>query len=138
MAYEHCRETGASSAKLAKLFKVSVKTIHNWRHAHDDFLHRLTQGKDQYDCQVSEKALNKRVRGYRHVEITKELVEGEMKITKRVSKSVAPDVSAIKFHLTNRHGKRWPDKQKVEHSGQLTLTEIYGDISDKDGRIPGN
>lgn len=127
-AYIACAEGGFTDVKLAKLFKVSKSTVNNWKHDHPSFLDSIKRGRDQFDNDVVESCLLKRIKGYRYIETTKEPVKAinpvtgeiseELKVTKTVSKSVAPDVTGIIFFLKNRNPERWRDRQHLEHAGK--------------------
>lgn len=78
-----------------------------------------------------ENALLKRALGYKFDEVTKELGEvvdtetgkrvQKMIEVKRVTKEVAPDVTAQIFWLKNRKPVEWRDKRQLEHSGGLEV-----------------
>ena len=43
---------------------------------------------------------------------------GELRVTKKIRKQVAPDTGAAAFWLKNRKPDVWRDKQEVEHTGK--------------------
>ena len=81
----------------------------------------LKRGKEVVDLEV-ENTLLKRALGYDYYEETEELrfnnASGEYKmtVTKRVKKSVPPDVTALIFWLKNRMPDKWKDRQNIELS----------------------
>jgi hypothetical protein len=127
-AYVLCRDAGITHGQLAKAFGVSRQTINVWKHEHPEFSDKIKAGLDEFRTLEAEQCLAKRVKGFTYDEVTKEripiyekdkdgkrvLVGHEMVETKRVKKSVAPDVGAIAFTLKNRASDRWKDKREVE------------------------
>lgn len=69
-----------------------------------------------------EEALLKRALGYTYNEETYELVEGEMRLTKTVTKHVQPDVKAILSWLFNRMPNKWRAIQEPLESVQYVET----------------
>ncbi|MEA1923909.1 MAG: hypothetical protein U9N63_14805 [Pseudomonadota bacterium] len=113
-----CREGGFTSIKLAKLFSVSIAAIELWQRTYPDFIRAIKRGKDDFNVATAENCLKKRLEGYQYDEVTKELVKDEngktLQVTKVVTKSVAPDVTALIFFLKNRNRERWNDKKDVD------------------------
>ena len=117
-------ESNFSIAKLAKFFKVKKRqTIYNWMKKYPEFLDAIEHGKDNWNNQKIKKALARRAAGYRYTETTKERVvekdeNGDpvekLVVTKKVSKSKAPDVLAIKYWLLNRDPENWKDLKNVD------------------------
>ena len=78
----------------------------------------MRRGKDSHDVDIAEGRLKKRVKGYRYTEVTKEPDKhGNMVVVKKVTKTIMPDLGAIKFHLTNRQPRRWKNLQNSQVSG---------------------
>ncbi|MBC2712877.1 MAG: hypothetical protein HGJ94_18365 [Desulfosarcina sp.] len=148
MAFVACSEGGLTDVKLSNLFDVSKSTITRWKNEFPEFWASIKRGKDIFDCATAETCLLKRIKGYRYSEVTREpvpvykdtpvldedgiqfldedgnpvtkkvVVGVELAITKKVSKSVAPDVKAITFFLTNRNPDRWKMIKHVELTGK--------------------
>ncbi len=131
-AYEFCSDLAFTDVKLARLFDVSKATITNWKKAHPEFLASIKGGKDEYDSDKAERCLMKRVEGFRYTETTKELSpapnpktgEGQLIVTKKVRKQVAPDPTSMIFWLKNRNPGRWRDKRDIEVEGELNINLI--------------
>jgi hypothetical protein len=100
---------------------------------HPEFSDSINKGRDEYDSQVAEKALNKRIQGYRYTQTTQEevpvrdengkIISHEMRTVKKVRKYMQPSDTAIIFHLKNRRPERWSDTQKVEIPGLEQMAE---------------
>ena len=54
---------------------------------------------------------------------TKEILE------KKVTKQVSPDTTAQIFWLKNRRPDKWRDKQDIEHSGSMEVTNPVADLT---------
>lgn len=128
MAYVACRDGGFTDVKLAKLFDVSKSTINRWKYNYPEFWDSIKKGKDEFDVQVAEKSLLKRVKGFSYNETVKKsfpikdeegVITGyELRIVKKTRKHLAPDPTSIIFFLKNRNPARWRDKQQIEHTGK--------------------
>lgn len=134
VAEELCKEKGYTDKNLASHFKVSESTINKWKKGFSEFSESLKKGKDEFDSRVVEQSLLKRAIGYSYVETTRELQadSGEvfdedsessiqtLVVTKKVTKQVAPDVTAQIFWLKNRRPQRWSDVKEIEHRIEMT------------------
>lgn len=115
---------GLTDEQIAKNLGISKDTFYKYKTAYADFSDSLKRGKEVVDREV-ENALLKRALGYSYNEVTQELVEDEvtretkLKVTKVVTKEVAPDTTAQIFWLKNRKPAEWRDKKEVEHSGDI-------------------
>ncbi len=112
---------GATDKELADFFNVSLSTLNLWKIKHEEFSESLQRGKDIADLRV-EQALYSRAMGYSHEDVDIRVVEGKILETPLV-KHYPPDTTAAIFWLKNRQPEAWRDKQEVEHSGNLTLTD---------------
>ena len=137
-------ESGFSIVKLAKLFKVKDRqTIYDWMRAHEEFSCAIESGKDTWNNAKIKKALAQRAAGYRYTETTKERVvvgkddKGldveEMRVTKKVSKSMAPDVSAIKHWQNNKDSENFRDSKNIDITpkGKFGINWIMDDDEKK-------
>lgn len=93
----------------------------------------LKKGKEVVDIQV-ENALLKRALGYEFVEVTKELTDAGLLVTKEVTKQQAPDTTAAIFWLKNRKPNEWRDKTQTELSGGIKVSNPYEDLSTEELR----
>lgn len=118
---------GLTDLQIAHNLGISEDTFYNYKNKYTEFSEALKKGKEVIDFEV-ENALLKRALGYKYDEITKELVDGNMVETKRVTKEVQPDTTAQIFWLKNRKPKEWRDKKDVEMSGELK-TESENKVS---------
>lgn len=118
---------GLTDLQIAHNLGISEDTFYTYKNKYTEFSEALKKGKEVIDFEV-ENALLKRALGYKYDEITKELVDGVMVETKRVTKEVQPDTTAQIFWLKNRKPKEWRDKKDVEMSGELK-TESENKVS---------
>lgn len=123
---------GLSDEQIAHNIGITTTTLYDWKKKYPDFSEALARGKEVVDIEV-ENALLKRAKGYDFVEITSELIADKnarnkavMKVTKRVTRHVPPDVKAIVFWLTNRKPE-WRDKQEKELSGNIGINLVVDD-----------
>lgn len=141
-AYIACKEGGFTLPKLAKLFGVVTSTVSLWMKTHPTFLDAVRRGRDEFNIATAEESLIKRLKGYSYKETTKEAKSGtdesgnvttKLQTTKVVTKSVAPDTTALIFFLKNRDPGRWRDRQEVQHSGGVTIQRLmFGDDDGSD------
>ena len=94
----------------AEYIGVSSQTLWRWTKGCPDLGTALGVSKDVTNSKV-EQALLKRALGYEYDEITKELVEGQMRTTKVIRKHVSPDVKACLSWLFSRRPDRWRAQQ---------------------------
>lgn len=116
---------GLTDKQMADSLNITEQTINNWKSANTEFFESLKSIKAQSDVQVTE-SLFKRAIGYVYSETTQEVDhEGNLNISKIVTKQQAPDTTAQIFWLKNRQPDKWRDKQEIEHSGEMTVnTEL--------------
>ena len=105
---------GLTDEQIAGNAGINPATLYVWKQKYPEISEALKRGKEIVDRQV-ENALLKRALGYRYDEVT---LENGVE-TKRVTKEVAPDVTAQIFWLKNRKPEAWRDKQNVEVRGAV-------------------
>lgn len=123
---------GLSDEQIAHNIGITTTTLYDWKKKYPAFSEALARGKEVVDIEV-ENALLKRAKGYDYIETTSELIADKnsknkavMKVTKRVTRHVPPDVKAIVFWLTNRKPE-WRDKQEKELSGNIGINLVVDD-----------
>lgn len=123
---------GLSDEQIAHNVGITTSTLYEWKKKYPDFSEALARGKEVVDIEV-ENSLLKRAKGYDYIETTSELIADKnarnkavMKVTKRVTRHVPPDVKAIVFWLTNRKPE-WRDKQEKELSGNIGINLVVDD-----------
>lgn len=106
------RREGIPLEEIAlKYIGIGSTTLWRWTKESDDLQTALGISKDVTDGKV-EQALLKRALGYDYDEITTELVEGQMRVTKKIRKHVSPDVKACLSWLFSRRPDRWRAQQE--------------------------
>lgn len=122
---------GATDEDLADFFKVSIRTIANWKGQFDEFLQALKAGKDQADDRV-ERSLYQKAVGYTFDSEKVFQFQGHI-VRAETREHVPPDTTAMIFWLKNRRPDAWRDKKEVEHGVSDKLAEIWQLISDGKG-----
>lgn len=110
------KRNGISEEEIAKKLGIAYSTFNLYKKQKSELSEVLKKGAEIVDTEV-ENALLKRALGYSYDEITKELVNGELKVTKIVHKQVVADTTAQIFWLKNRASDKWRDK--VEFDGEV-------------------
>ena len=120
---------GLSNDPIAHNIGITAKTLCEWQNRFSEFRNAIKKGKEVVDREV-ENAMLKRALGYEYDEVTQEPVTDkdtgvtEMRVTKRVTKQIVPDVTAQIFWLKNRKPEEFRDKRDVELSGSVDLGSI--------------
>lgn len=120
---------GLSNEQIAHNMGITFQTLYKWQDKYSELREALKKGKEVVDREV-ENALLKRALGYEYDEVTQEPVTDkdtgitEMRVTKRVTKQIVPDVTAQIFWLKNRKPDEFRDKRDVELSGHVDLGSI--------------
>lgn len=131
---------GYRDEDIAKSLGITRPTLYNWKDKYPEFAEALRKGKAVVDAEVENKLLTNAM-GHVFWEETQELCEvidvetnkrkKEMVTTKRVLKYIKPDTTAQIFWLKNRKPGEWRDKQQIEHSGGIGVSELSY-MSDED------
>ena len=111
---------GLTDEQIAQNIGISRSTLNEWKKRFPDIKDTIKRGKEVVDRQV-ENALFKSAVGYEYTEITKELTDSGMKVTKRVTKQVAPNPTSAIFWLKNRKPNVWRDKKETQLSGEMSV-----------------
>lgn len=124
---------GYRDEDVAKALGISRPTLYNWRDKYPEFAEALRKGKAVVDAEVENKLLTNAM-GHVFWEETQELCDvrdeetkrlvKKMITTKRVLKYIKPDTTAQIFWLKNRKPHEWRDKQQIEHSGGIGVSEL--------------
>lgn len=105
---------GFDIVDLAKIFDVDRDTIYAWKATHKEFSDAVQKGRDEYDSEIAEACLRKRVTGFEAIEKTYEPdVDGVLQLVEEKKKQIAPDVAACFIWLKNRRPGRWRDRQEI-------------------------
>lgn len=120
---------GLSEEQIAHNMGIARFTLSEWKKKFPVLSDTIKKGKEVVDREV-ENAMLKRALGYEYDEVTQEPVTDkdtgvtEMRVTKRVTKQIVPDVTAQIFWLKNRKPEEFRDKRDVELSGHVDLGSI--------------
>lgn len=121
---------GLTNEQIAEHLGIGKTTFYKMIKEHSELSEHLKKGKEVIDYEV-ENALLKRALGYKYEEKTYESIYDEKlgmrieRLTKKVTKQVAPDTTALIFWLKNRKPKQWRDKVDIEgESNKETLQKL--------------
>ena len=128
---------GLTEEQIAHNMGIAVSTLGNWKKSHLEILEALKKGKEVVDIQV-ENALLKRALGYEFVEVTKELTETGLIVTKKVTKQQAPDTTAAIFWLKNRKPNEWRDNRETQISGNIGVRNPMQNLTEEELRRLAN
>lgn len=119
-------QAGLTLAQIAKNLDVSPRSVNYWAVKYPDFAAAMKVGRDVANREVVG-SLFKRANGYTYDEVTRERMPivdketGEVTYglveTKRVTKEVAADTTAMIFWLCNRMKEEWCHVNRVEFTG---------------------
>lgn len=127
---------GLTDEQIAENMGIGRSTLYEWKGRYTDIADALKEGKEVADRHV-ENALYKRALGYEYDETTQELGEdGELVVTKVVTKQERPDVVAQVFWLKNRKPQEWRKPGPLEEE-KLKLDKRIVDIREEDQRTRG-
>ncbi|WP_142959622.1 helix-turn-helix domain-containing protein [Enterococcus faecalis] len=124
---------GLVDKQIAQNVGVSERTFTDWKKRFSSISSALKRGKEVVDRQV-ENALFKSAVGYEYTEITKELTDSGMKVTKRVTKQMAPNPTSAIFWLKNRKPDEWRDKKETQVSGEMSVNNPFAGLSEEELR----
>lgn len=116
MAKEH-----ATEKEIAEALGIGASTLRKWKNEHQALAGALVVDYKKTNKEALG-AFYRRVTGYTYTETTRELVDGELKVTKEVDKTVPPDVSAGQFWLSNKMPEDFKNKQEI--SGNITTKKL--------------
>lgn len=114
-------QAGAIDVEVARHFRVSVATLSTWKLKYPEFLAALRVGKTIADSNV-EDSLYRAAMGYWQSEVELKVINGELKEIP-VERYYPPNTTAMIFWLKNRKSNSWSDKQEVQHTGTVELTD---------------
>lgn len=118
------RREGMSFNRIAnEQIGISDKTLAHWRESCSALEDALRASSDSVNAAV-ERTLLKRALGYDVVEETEELVEGQLRVTKRTVRHIPPDIKACLSWLYSRRPDRWRAQQEPLDSMQDELAKI--------------
>lgn len=119
--------------QIAKNIGIKRPTLYDWKNKYSDISDALKRGKEIVDRQL-ENALFKSATGYEYTEVTEELTENGMEITKKVTKQVAPNPTAAIFWLKNRKPDEWRDRKETQISGEMSVSNPFANLSEEELR----
>lgn len=107
---------GYTDAELGTFFRVTERTINNWKNQFPAFLHSINEGKDAADAEVAD-SLYRKATGQN---VMFEKIDSDGQIV-RLSKFIPGDVAAQRLWLLNRRALNWRDKVDVNAAVAATI-----------------
>jgi transposase-like protein len=114
------RREGAAIEDIANLIGISGTTFYRWQKASPELSKTLGMATNIVNGKV-ENALLKRALGYDDIDEVEELIEGELRVTRRVRRHVPPDVKACLEWLYSRRPDRWHRQQQPDSDEQKEI-----------------
>ena len=115
-------EAGATESEIADFFKVSARTIRNWKVRHVEFRAAIKVGKDAADDRVEYSMYNQAV-GYDH-DIEDVRIVGEKVLRYTVRQHIPPSFNAATFWLKNRRPDRWRDQRDLNMQAKVVNIDM--------------
>lgn len=119
---------GLTDEQIANNIGIKRQSLYDWKKKYPDISDALKKGKEVVDRAV-ENALLKKALGYKYTEVTRELVDSEMFVTKEVVKEVQPDTTAQIFWLKNRRPDLWRDRKDLEAKVDLSQQDPFKEMT---------
>ena len=117
---------GLTDEDIAHNIGINVATIYDWKKKHPEISEALNINKAVADI-IVENALFKKAVGCTVKETIKSTIKNPdgtvTETTTEKTRELPPDTTAGIFWLKNRKPKDWRDKQEVELSGNVGMTE---------------
>ena len=118
---------GHTDKQVCDALGISVATFIKFKACEVELFEATRINKGIADLTV-ENSLFKRANGFSFDETTQELRKGdkgkdELRITKVVTKTLPPETLAASLWLRNRQSDKWRDKQQVENTVKMEITD---------------
>ena len=113
---ERLAKEGKTEAEICSVLEVDCSTFYRWKQKYPSFRMVLNSWKLEADRKVEEALYNR--------------ATGMTVATEQGMKELPPDTTACIFWLKNRNRNEWRDKQDIEHSGNLTITDMINKLTD--------
>ena len=100
------RMQGDSVDLIAEKMCIDIRTFRSWRKRYPEFEDAVKMGKEVTIKRVEDSLYN-RACGYDYWEEIYDLIEGEMRLTRKIKRHCPADVKAILNFLYNRDPQHW-------------------------------
>lgn len=105
---------GCTNQEIADAMGISLSTLHNWRRAHEEFMHALKESKSRADEAVVESLYARACgRAKRVTRKKREVLDANgnaVKLTEVTEETLPPDTTAMIYWLKNRQPGLWRDR----------------------------
>lgn len=120
---------GFSDSEIAQFIGVTPVTYYSWKSKHKSFFSEIEVFKKQQNANVR-RSLYERALGYSHEAIKFFVIKGKI-VGQKFIEHYPPDTEACKFWLKNKESEEWRDKQELEHTGDITITNLVAEVETK-------
>ena len=119
---------GNTEKEIIEYLKISRPTFYKFKKEHKELEEALAEGY-RTSLQKVEAALFKAAVGFKYDEVTYERDRnGNMIETKRVTKTVQPNVCAATTILKNKLPNEWVNVDKIDISGKISTKQEFPDL----------
>lgn len=124
---------GLTYEEIAEKIGINRATLTEWKSTYPQVDIALSEGKQEVDTKV-ENALLQRALGTTIDEITEEYDEnGKIIKTKKITKKIAPEITAQIYWLKNRQYEKWKDRidqhTQLDQKIEISLADNISDLS---------
>ena len=137
IAFEFCKDGHFSARALAKKFKVSPKTIVNWKEKHPEFAEAIEKGKEIAVDDIEETYFKLGKGGLKTKKTKYEGDEDEMAITEKTITTLAPNAQVCNRILAAHRPQTYGDNVKLKHGVTEELSSLLKAIDGSTkGKLP--
>jgi hypothetical protein len=116
---------GLNDLEISKELEIADRTFYRWIKDKPKFCQAIWSARND-PVSVVKNALFERAKGFEYTAQKPMIVAQGNGMGSNVelvdyTERVLPDVSAIKFYLTNRDPENWKERQDVNHSGEINI-----------------
>lgn len=122
---------GCNDEEIADILNIHFDTLYEWKKVYPQFSEALTRGREIADAEIAN-SMYERAKGWRHKLEKPMTINGELKMVE-VEEAFPPDTKAATIWLTNRHGKKWRDKQEQEVKMTHSFEDQIKELMNEDG-----
>ena len=121
---------GGTTAELAEVFDISIRTVYKWRCTYPDFDAAFSSIGHEFDSRI-ERTLAERCLGYTYDAVKIFNFQGKPLIVP-YQEHVPPDIGAIKLWLSSKQPEKWKTKDdEANSSAAEAFVELWKRLGNK-------